>query len=287
MDSTNLRSRRLFLISSSVLVCAGCSTIPFAAGGKSTPLTPRQTLDTYFSYLGSSRYTDAERMMTTAFRERLGQEGMSALLHSVRSARVTEAVDAVEWANRLGARLPAPPADRREFLVTLEISPSPEGARSWSAGTNRRFIDLVRQNGSWKIDAIGVSPGILVTGEPVRADNQVAVVLPVAPLRLGPAPIDRAIYTARQNAVDRGAIAWATDPIEVVHHDGPSFGLNPDDPAQIVRRDADPASLVPRVLVQVRQGDSQYLVTLIQPIRSGEGGIWAIAEVEAYGSIPP
>ncbi len=284
MYSANLRSRRLFILSWAVLVCTGCGKFPYISTKKVRVLTPEQTLNAYFSYLSAGRSGDAVDLMSSTFQERLGRDGVNALLHSVKSVQVTEVVDAVEWANRLGARLPAPPADRREYLVTLEVKPSSDGTRAWSAGTNRRFIDLVQQGGLWKIDAIASSPGVLVTGQQSQGDNQVSAVVPIAPLWQGPVPIDQALYTARQNAVDRGAIPWATDPIEVVHHDGPSFGLYPIDPAEVLVRDKDPTSLVPRVLVRVEQKGQQYLVTLIQPIRSGDGGVWAISDVESYAS---
>ena len=112
MGATSLRSRRLFLVGSTVLVCTGCGSIPFVASSKTLALSPQQTLEEYFSYLSTNRYSDAERLMTAAYRERLGQNGVAALLHSVRSARISDVVDAVDWANRLGARLPPPPADR-------------------------------------------------------------------------------------------------------------------------------------------------------------------------------
>lgn len=278
-------SRRAFL-SSSVLLVAGCTAVPFLSS-KNTPLSPQETLQTYFSLLASSRYADAQKLMTPSYQQRLGRDGVSELLHSIRTAQVTDIIDAVAWADDLGAKLPAPPADRREYLVTLQITPSAAGRGSWSNGMNRRFIDLLSESGRWKIDSIATMPGVLVTGQTAKPGNLETAVLPISPLRLGPAPVDRAIYTARQNAADRGAIAWARDPLQVVHYDGPSFGLNPSDPAEILRRDQDPVSLVPRVAVVVHQGDAAYVVTLIQPIRSGKNGIWAISEVERYTPTQP
>lgn len=273
-------SRRFLVLASVALLIEGCGTTLPLVTAKAPPLGPRQTIDRYFSLLASGHPEDARRLMTVSFQDRLGAAGVQQLLHSIQTVQVTGFIDAVAWANGLGAHLPGPPADRREYLVTLTIVPSPAGRRAWSAGVNRRFIDLLSQGGSWLIDAIGVRPGVLVTGQPPRPSDQTTLVIPVSPLRLGPAPIDRAIYSARQHAADHGAIPWSTDPIGVVHRDGPSFGLRPDDPAEIVRRDSDPATLVPRVLVLVHQGQRQYLVTVIQPIRPGRGGVWAIADLE-------
>ncbi|HVC32152.1 MAG TPA: hypothetical protein VNL16_01445 [Chloroflexota bacterium] len=278
--------RRFFLLSTTAVLATACQTIPFLSTKATAPRGPEQTLDRYFTLLATGQYSDAENLMSPSFQARLGHDGTQTLLHSVDSARVTNVEDAVQWANGLGARLPSPPPDRREYLVTLEVAPSVDGKQSWSDGTNRRFVDLVRQGGRWLIDSIAASPGVLITGLPTKTQNQTTVVLPPSPLLLGPAPVDRAIYTARQDAADHGGIAWATDPVQVVHRDGPSFGLDSSDSAEILRRDTDPVSLVPRAFVVIHQGQRTYLVTLIQPIRSGPGGVWAIEAVATYSPLP-
>lgn len=282
MGDVTRSTRRIFSLSLLGAILGGCGTIPFITSKTPRDLTPRQTLDVYFSSLATDRSSNAESLMTTSFRARLGSQALQALLHSVRSVKITDAIDAISWANQLGAHLPSPPPDRREYLLTLQVEPSEAGRAAWSAGTNRRFVDLVLQNGQWRIDAIGVSPGSLITGQDDQASNRTTFVVPISPLRLGPAPVDRAIYTARQDAVAHGAIPWAVDPVEVVHHDGPSFGLNPSDSAEVLRRDVEPSSLVPRITVVVHQGADSYLVTLVQPMRAGTGGVWAIEDVERY-----
>ncbi len=285
MSKGNRFSRRVLSFSLLGVITSGCGAIPFLSSTATKNLDPRQTLEAYFDSLATQRFDIAENLMTASYRARLGKQGVSSLLHSTQSIQVTDVVDAIAWADQLGAHLPSAPADRREFLVTFQVDPSATGRDDWSVGTNRRFVDLLRQNGQWRIDAIGVSPGVLITGKPSPASNQTLAVVPIEPLRLGPAPIDRAIYTARQSAVDHGAIPWARDPLQVVHHDGPSFGLNPDDPATIVGQDVDPSSLVPRTRVAVRQGADSYVVTLIQPIRTGTSGIWAISGVQTAQAI--
>ncbi|MGH2459631.1 MAG: hypothetical protein ACRDIY_12280 [Chloroflexota bacterium] len=275
-------TRRIFSFSLLGAILGGCGTIPFITSKTPRGLGPRQTLDAYFSSLASNQTSVAEGLMTASFRARLGRQELQDLLHSVRAVKITDAVDAVSWANQLGARLPSPPPDRREFLLTLDVDPTAAGRDTWSDGTNRRFVDLVLQNGQWRIDAIAVSPGPLITGRDGSAHDQTTFVVPISPLRLGPVTVDRAIYTARQDSVAHGAIPWAVDPVEVVHHDGPSFGLDPGDPARVLGRDVDPSSLVPRVSVVVHQGADAFLVTLVQPIRAGAGGVWAIADVTRY-----
>lgn len=279
--------RRALLAVTSCAALTACQAIPFLSPRRSTLSNPLEALNTFFALLSTSHYADAEQLITPAYRARLGPAGVQELIHSVTSARVTDAVDAVAWANSLGAQLPKPPEDRREYLVTLEVSPSPDGRRTWSTGLNRRFIDLLRQDGVWKVDGIGVLPGELITGPPKTLPSQSTLVLPSGPLRLGPTPVDRAIYGARQNAVARGAIPWATDPLEVVHHDGPSFGLDPSAESVLIRKDVDPSTLTPRAFVRVRQRGHSYLVTLIQPIQTGPGGVWAIAAIQDDSSPLP
>ena len=112
-----------------------------------------------------------------------------------------------------------------------------------------------------------------------RSSDVHSAVIPISQLRLGPAPIDRAIYTARQNAADRGGIPWATDPIQVAQHDGPSFGWNVSDQAFLLAQEQDPKTLGPLAVVEVNHDNQRIVVTLVQPIRVGKGGVWAIQTV--------
>jgi len=274
--------RRAIVVASCTLLLSGCASVSSLLSKPVAESDPRKTIDDYFALLSQDRYAEAKSLLTFGYQSRLGSASLSAVLHSIRSATVSDAVDAIAWANGLGARLPAPPADRREFLVTLQIQPTTSGQADWSAGLNRRFVGLLRGGPGWQIDYIDSSPGLLVTGQPATpADNSVhAAVIPVASLHLGPAPIDRVIFAARQSAADRGGIPWATDPVQEALHDGPSFGWNSSDAARLVSRDQDPTTLLPRAVVEVRHGSQVIQVTLVQPIRSGKGGVWAIARVE-------
>jgi hypothetical protein len=229
-----------------------------------------------------SRYDEAMSLLAVSFQAQLGSSRVQSFLHSINAAQVTDIIDAVAWANGLGAQLPPAPADRREYLVTLQVDPSATGLSTWSSGTNRRFVDVVRQGGGWQIDAIDISPGALITGRSVTApaSTMATFIVPTSALRLGSAPIDRALYTARQNAADRGQIPWAIDPVAVVHRDGPSFGIGSADGAILAGEDQDPTTLVPRASVKVQHGDQVLTVDLIQPIHTGLGGVWAISSVE-------
>jgi len=274
--------RRTLLTASAVLLLTGCAPISSLLTKPVVESDPQKAIADYFALLSQNRYDDAKTLLTPDYQSRLGDSKVDTFLHSVRTASVSKMVDAVEWANGLGAHLPAPPADRREYLVTLQVDPNPTGKTDWSEGMNRRFVDVVNSGPGWRIDNIGMSPGVLVTGQPVAAaaSDVHAAVIPISQLRLGPAPVDRAIYTARQNAADRGGIPWAIDPVQVAQRDGPSFGWNASDQAFLLAQDQDPKTLGPRAMVEVNHGDQLIVVTLVQPIRVGKGGVWAIAQVD-------
>ena len=243
-------------------------------------MDPGQTIQSYFALLGAKRLDDARGLLDPSFQDRLGKVAIDSLLHTVNSATVTEVVDAITWANQFGARLPSAPSDRREYLVTLRVDPSPDDD-NWSVGLNRRFVDLVQHDGVWRIDGIGVAPGTLITGQTlgITASGPSTIVIPVSPLRLGPAPIDPVIFEARQRSADRGEATWAIDPLQVARRDGPSFGIDPRDPIAVDGEDRDPVSLNSRTIVRVVRDAGPLLVTLEQPIRVGRGGVWAIASV--------
>jgi hypothetical protein len=246
---------------------------------KAVAADPQETVRSYFTLVSQGRLDAARGLLTPALQQRLGAAALDALLHSITSARVTELIDAIQWVNQLGARLPSAPADRREYLVTLQVNPSPEST-TWAAGINRRFIDLLKINATWLIDGIDITPGQLITGNAPGTESQGPVMtIPVAALRLGPTPVDQVIFAARQRAADRGAASWAIDPVEVTRRDGPSFGIDPRDSLRLDGEDRDPVSLASRAIVRVARDPDQLLVTLEQPIRSGPGGVWAIESI--------
>jgi hypothetical protein len=96
---------------------------------------------------------------------------------------------------------------------------------------------------------------------------------------LGPAPIDQVIFAARQRAADLGNASWAVDPVEVTRRDGPSFGIDPRYSLSLAGEERDPVSLATKAIVRVARQPDPLLVTLDQPIRTGPGGVWAIASI--------
>lgn len=279
--------RRALLKFSVILAVTGCAEFKSITTKPVAASEPQEAIKDYFALLSASRYDEARTLISPAYQTRLGDSGLDTMLRAVKTAKVSDMVDAVSWANDLGARLPTPPSDRREYLVTLAVDPNTSGSTDWTEGINRRFIDLVEQGARWQIDNIDIVPGVLVTGQPPREapTQRQMVVVPTSSLRLGPAPVDRAIFTARQNAVDRGLILWATDPVAVARHDGPSFGWNAADPAFLLGESENPKTLGSQVLVQVKHQDQRIVVTLEQPIRTGPGGVWAITAVKLAGAV--
>ncbi len=291
MGTKLLQSRRRFLAASALtLVTTGCGRLVILRPADANPQKPEDAISDYFKLVSDQRYDDAASLLSTSFQAQLGPNGLNTWLRSIQTAQVTALEDAVAWAENLGAHLPNPPADRREYLVTLNVTPTSTTSKTWSDGMNRRFVDLVYQDKLWQIDAVGIIPGVLVTGQPAASETATSgpktAVIPVAALHVGPAPVDKIIYQARQNAVAKGVIPWATDPVQVVHHDGPSFGIRPDSLASLVGTDKDPSTLLPRATVSVVQDNQPLLVTLVQPIKSGSGGVWAISAI-AIGSKSP
>jgi hypothetical protein len=271
----------MLIASSAIVLVAGCSRIPFVGSSDPSASDPEAPIRAYFDLASKGQYDRARDVLSASFQARLGDAGVRDL-RSFSSAQVTDVADAVKWANGLGAQLPAPPADKREYLVTVDVSQASGEQASWSNGENRRFVDVVWRDGRWQIENVDKTPGELITGKPpasaATGGIQVDVIAPQT-LRLGPAPVDRYIYIARQHAVDLGQIPWAVDPVDVVHRDGPSFGISASDQATLLGKTSDPVTLVPQANVFVQHGNQPLVVIVEQPIKTGPGGVWAIAEV--------
>jgi hypothetical protein len=250
VDRTAAIRRRGVLAGIAVFAVTGCGGLPSLSAGlstkKSVAVDPQETVRSYFALISQGRLDAARSLLSHALQQRLGAPAVDSLLHSLTSARVVELVDAIQWVNQLGAHLPNAPADRREYLVTLQVDPSPRST-TWVAGTNRRFIDLVQVSSGWLIDSIDITPGQLITGKaPGTEATGPVMTIPVAALRLGPTPMDPVIFAARQRAADRGAAPWAVDPVEVTRRDGPSFGVDPRNSLRLDGEDRDPVTLASR-----------------------------------------
>jgi hypothetical protein len=288
VDWSTAICRRGFIAGVAIFATTGCRVLPALPVAlttkKAVAADPQDTVRTYFALLSQGRADDARGLLAPDLQQRLGSAAVDSLLHSVTRAQVTDVVDAIQWVNQLGAHLPSAPSDRREYLVTLQVEPSPNSP-TWAAGTNRRFIDLLKTDDRWLIDGIDITPGQLITGRTPGTESQGPIMtIPIATLRLGAAPVDQVIFAARQRAADRGDASWAINPVEVTRRDGPSFGIDPRFSLRLDGEDRDPVSLASRALVRVARDPEPLLVTLEQPIRTGAGGVWAI---ESISLAPP
>src|SRR5262249_12543721 len=80
-----------------------------------------------------------------------------------------------------------------------------------------------------------------------------------------------------QRSVDTGDQPWRLDPLQVAHADTAAFGLNPNDPMQLVRQEAGSAQ------IRAQHAGKTYEIGLIQPARLGPSGIWVVMSVHLIG----
>lgn len=88
-------------------------------------------------------------------------------------------------------------------------------------------------------------------------------------------PDDPASAQSVQRSVDSGDQPWRLDPLEVARADTAVFGINPDDPMQVVQEDAGAAR------VRAQHAGKVYEIGLTQPERPGPTGIWVVTSVNA------
>lgn len=98
-------------------------------------------------------------------------------------------------------------------------------------------------------------------------------------------PLERQIYTdpefftskeraaELQKRVDGGQDAWRKDPLQVAKTEAPSRGLHPDLDYKL---DAQASG---KATVTVVSGAKTYTISLIQPEKQGDGGIWVVSEI--------
>lgn len=79
-----------------------------------------------------------------------------------------------------------------------------------------------------------------------------------------------------QDVVDAGEDAFRTDPLEVAAFDGRMAGFTIDDVFELETLDREAGAAV----VTVVRGENTYAIHLVQPVRTGEGGVWVIDAVQ-------
>jgi len=80
---------------------------------------------------------------------------------------------------------------------------------------------------------------------------------------------------ALQERVDKGQDAWRKDPIEVAKYEGPARGLLANAEYKLVTKGQGTAT------IEVNSSGKTYTVTLNQPQKQGDGGIWVIKTISA------
>lgn len=77
-----------------------------------------------------------------------------------------------------------------------------------------------------------------------------------------------------QKKVDNGTQSWRLDPVEVAERESSRFGFQETDTFTLASKEKDKRQNTSIALVVAKHGDDQYILKLIQPIKSGPEGIW-------------
>jgi hypothetical protein len=72
---------------------------------------------------------------------------------------------------------------------------------------------------------------------------------------------------------------WRLDPLEVVREEGPKLGFSPTDRFELVSQAPGAASGTNHATIRATHAGRAYEIQLIQPVKIGRNGIWAINDV--------
>lgn len=106
------------------------------------------------------------------------------------------------------------------------------------------------------------------------------------PIRTHPVFLDRERQAWLQGLVDAGRDQWRRDPLEVARRDGrmAAFHSSGDQFRLLEVKDA---AVAPgtragekQAVVEAVHDGKPYVIVLVQPVRTGDRGIWAISEVQ-------
>lgn len=110
------------------------------------------------------------------------------------------------------------------------------------------------------------------------------------PVRVYPVFLDLERQAWLQGLVDAGRDRWRLDPLEVARREGRMAAFRLRDQFRLAEvRDAERspgAGVRPgakQALVEATHDGKDYEITLLQPVRPGDRGIWAITEVKSKG----
>lgn len=136
-------------------------------------------------------------------------------------------------------------------------------------------------------------PGItrvLILVEGLRVETLSGHILITEPLERGPIKIHPVFYSMKrarrlQGLVDKGQERWRLDPLEVARRDGRMAGFLLSDKFQLLTNPS-PGSEAVKGMVEVlaSHAGKEYIIRLVQPVKSGPSGIWLIGSIrERHG----
>lgn len=100
-------------------------------------------------------------------------------------------------------------------------------------------------------------------------------------ISVGGVEINKVKMETIQQQVDNGHQPWYLDPLQVAKETGTKFGFDPREDKFELLEVVPKAEYAGTGLAEVKavHGDKEYIIQLIQPVKSGEHGIWAINSI--------
>ena len=85
-----------------------------------------------------------------------------------------------------------------------------------------------------------------------------------------------------QTSVDNGSQPWRLDPVMVASADGVRYGFSIEDTYRLSKEPAiGEGSGTGEAEVEIDHGGKTFVVQLIQPVKTGDDGVWAINSIRA------
>jgi hypothetical protein len=72
---------------------------------------------------------------------------------------------------------------------------------------------------------------------------------------------------------------WRLDPLEVAREESPKLGFSSTDRFELINQAPGAASGTSHALVRATHAGRAYEIQLVQPVKVGKNGIWAINDV--------
>lgn len=120
-----------------------------------------------------------------------------------------------------------------------------------------------------------------IVGVSLADENEEEILIDTNQIQTGSINNDSAELSSIQSAVDDGNEQWRLDPLETVKQEGAGYGFNQidDQYTLISQNDMGDYSGTGEATVEVDHQGDIYIVQLIQLIKSGPEGIWALSSI--------